>query len=1399
MRDKARLSCVLVGESNLLARCAEVLADRGHHLAAIITTDSAIPNGANVHRSIAEARQSLTEQPDLLFSIVNRSVLSADDIALPKVASINYHDSPLPAYAGVNAPSWAILQGETDHGVTWHLMSGEVDGGDLLVQRRFAIVEEETALSLSAKCFEHAVDSFGELLDQLEAGTLRGTAQDVSKRTVFAKSRRLPRQGIIRWTDTGAEISRFVRAAQLGPYENDFGLSKILLSEGTIVVVAKAAVMRERTNSAAGAIIEADRHHLQVAAGDGAVLKLEGLTLADGQTFEPDPALKGAVLPLLTLNEEQAIESATATAAKQENDLCAMLGNLPAPIRPEGLRPCKYHDTGEHVFEFDSDPQMTPGEVFAPILARLMKLNYSRPFTVAIAQQVPPVFMLQRPFVCREADTATLAEAINRAMTTSPIPVDLPLRFPILHASLFRLESISVCFSADTAPPTPNQGLLVWLNNRKLSLRFDASQIHASEAGVMAEVLMGRHPAETNSPAGFRSVHRRIAEHAISTPEAIAVEHAAEKLSYAGLHRRANALAAALHEHGASKESIYAILLPQSIEFVTAMLAVLQSGAAYLPLETSTPLHRLRGIVRDAKPLAVITDTAHAHLAAQLGVPVVRTDAPEPPAPPLANSATHPEDLAYVIYTSGSTGEPKGSMIEHGALAGFIEADVARNSIGPGDRVLQLCSTAFDASVEEIFSALCAGATLVIRPSNLLDSASAFLDFCENERLTIIGIYASMLGDVLAAMEQRGNFPATVRLATTGGEMVNAADAERWRKFFAARGVQAPKFLNVYGLTETTVANCCSDLSREPDLAGQVPIGQPLPGNRTKVVDQNLAEVPPGQAGELLIGGPQLARAYWNRPTLNAARFFQDRKDGTRWFRTGDLVRVSPAGQIYFEGRIDRQVKVNGVRIELEDIERAMQSHPEVTHAAAFLHRIPGGGEILAGCFSPANEGLEESLRQHLGQRLPAAMRPRRLVSVENFPLNDRGKTDQAALAREVDHRMGVWIAEPVESDDAALRVWREFFPWSDAGDAEESFFELGGDSLTAVRLLFRAEQETGVHLPVSSFFRDPNLGGLRRLLVAGKNDPAFEPLLTLQPHGEGTPVYILHGGDGDVVGYSGILNHLGKERPVYGVRSAAVLRGRGLPGTFEEAAADVTAAILAHRPQGSWILFGYSWAGTLAYETAVQLQAKTGRMPTVVMLDALAPLHRITRGERAVHFVLRFPRWVVRSWFGTRLLRFTRNLLLKLSPETRAALRERAEITIRRMPPSVARSPLGAKLMRAAGDVMARLANPRRSGAAVVGTDPTEHFFTLARRYNPSRLHGLEIHLIRADKHEISPFHNDVHFGWRDNGWQKTTGCVVHSHEIRSCNHNELLREPKCSDVAHWVRRISQEAGSIQ
>jgi thioesterase domain-containing protein/acyl carrier protein len=449
---------------------------------------------------------------------------------------------------------------------------------------------------------------------------------------------------------------------------------------------------------------------------------------------------------------------------------------------------------------------------------------------------------------------------------------------------------------------------------------------------------------------------------------------------------------------------------------------------------------------------------------------------------------------------------------------------------------------------------------------------------------------------------------------------------------------------------------------------------------------------------------------------------------------------------LYFEGRVDRQVKVQGVRIELEDVERAMLSHPDVTQAAAIVHRLADGREILAAFFSASQGGLEDGLRRHLESRLPAAMVPRRLARIAVFPINDRGKIDLGALHELIGSGTTPAGMAASETEDAALRVWKESFPWSDRERSDESFFDLGGDSLTAVHLLLRAEQEAGVHVPVSSFFTEPTLSGLRRLLGADQGDPAFNQLITLQPEGHGTPIYMLHGGSGDVTEYAGIVRRLGNARQILGVRSRTVLANGELPGTFEQMAAELVASIRSHRRDGGWILVGYSMAGMLAYETAIQLHLATGGVPVVIMIDSLAPLTRFSVAERVVHFLTHLPGWVLGAgWL--RRLRDAKNKLLRIPTKKRDS-----------------------------GSPAARR---------------TKHFFRLAEQYQPTRDPRVEIDLVRASVHSMTPLFLDLHYGWEDNGWRRATGSMVRVHSIDAPNRGVLLREPKCREVADVIRAI--------
>jgi len=1352
--ERQTFTCLLIGESSLLPRCAEALTGRGHRVVATVTPDASIAVGENVYPSLGDARLRLEERPDFLFSIVNRVVLKPEEIAFPKLAAINFHDSPLPAYAGVNAPSWAIFYGETSHGVTWHLMRPEVDAGNILVQRQFPMAEDETALSLSAKCFEQGLDGFLELIGKIEAGNISGVPQDISRRTLFPRSKRLPRQGIICWTESAAQICRFVRAGQLGPYANDFGLPKILLPNGGLMAVGHAAVGAVLEGVAAGTIFARDAGVLSIIGGDGRVVRISELSELDGRVFDPPESLLGSKLPLLSPEQEEETEKAGLDAAKREVELLACFKNLPAPLRPWGLRPFKFHNHGEHVFEKAFESHATAGEILAPALDLLLSEEEGRPSLVGLYKKPLIGFMAVQPFISRSGNCKALAHSIDRQFAAPAVPVDLPARFPEARGAWMRIESIAVCLANDSEPEVANPGLLVCSAKGRLVLRFAASQIGRSDAAEMAAFLFGEASApRSQNPDSLQLVHQRISEQAANAPDAIAVVSGMEVMTYGTLERRSNFLAAKLRIHGAGRESAFALLLPQGIHFPAAVVGVLKSGSAYIPLETSMPLHRLRSIVRDARPLGVITDQAHLHIARQLIEDVIVADFEEGTVPFDGEVLIDPEDLAYLIYTSGSTGEPKASMIEHRALAHFIDADIKRNSIGPGDRILQLCSLGFDASVEEIFSALCSGANLVVRPATLLDSAQSFLNFCEESRLTIIGIYASMLGDLTVAMERSGRFPESVRLATTGGEMVNAGDAQRWRDFFAKRSLLPPRLLNVYGLTETTVANFTADLSLPGEFADDVPIGTPLPGNMARIVDDNLADVPVGEIGELLLAGPQLARAYWNRGAITSQRFFIDPADGTRWFRTGDFVRSSPGGSLYFAGRVDRQVKVNGVRIELEEIERAMLAHPDVAHAAVVLHRTKNSREIFAGFFSPAREGLGERLRRHLEQRLPEAMRPRRLIGVEVFPVNDRGKTDYAALTTQLEKSSGAEGKGRGNGEDAVSHVWQDFFPWCDPSDTHESFFNLGGDSLLAVRLLLRIEQDSGAHIPVSSFFREPSQAGLRKLIASDQSDCANEPVIPLQPEGKSPLIYIVHSFDGDVGGYSELIKSLGSHQPIFGVRSRAILGTEGLPATMEKAAAEVLDSIIGQGGKPPKILIGYSWAGILAYEVAVRCCREFNAKPLVIMIDTVAPVPRFHRIDFLLHILRSIPRWAMRTGPRGWIRSLKRILFSNSKPEPKD------HKTIYRTSKSI-----------------------------------SDHFLGLTDNFQATEEPHLEVHLIRATAAwtQTTPLDTGgIQNSKRDYGWQRTSGAKIQIHSIASNNHLDLLRPPKTLVLAETIRGI--------
>ncbi|HEX5759074.1 MAG TPA: amino acid adenylation domain-containing protein [Thermoanaerobaculia bacterium] len=607
-----------------------------------------------------------------------------------------------------------------------------------------------------------------------------------------------------------------------------------------------------------------------------------------------------------------------------------------------------------------------------------------------------------------------------------------------------------------------------------------------------------------------RCLHELFEERARRSPEAVAVEGGGEALSYAELDRRADRLAARLRALGVGPEAVVGLALERSPALIVALLAVLKAGGAYLPLDPAYPEARLAAMIDDARPAVLLAQRRWAPRlpAAAARLLLIDGEDPRPTAGhgPNAAPAVDPRNPAYVIYTSGSTGRPKGVVVEHRAIAAYAASAAAAFGLRPEDRVLQFASISFDASAEEIYPTLASGATLVLRPDDMASSIPGFLRELERLRITVLDVPTAYWHELVEGLGREGSLPHCVRLVVLGGEQVLPEPLALWR----AKVGPGVRLLNTYGPTETTVVATACDLTTG---AAEAPIGRPVAGAFAYVLDRRGGPAPPGVPGELHVGGTGLARGYLGRAEATAERFVPDpfaSVPGARLYRTGDLARWRPDGELEFLGRVDRQVKVRGYRVELGEIEAALRAHPAVREAAVAVRRAPQGDARLAAYLvrdgGPAGNGgaasaaaevspLADDLRGFLAARLPEFMVPVVYLDLPALPRTASGKVDRRALPepRGVHPAGGDgYVAPASELERRIAAVWRDLLGVERIG-AADNFFELGAHSLLLVRAHGRLRQALGRELTVVDLFRHPTVGALARHLGSTEERPAFE------------------------------------------------------------------------------------------------------------------------------------------------------------------------------------------------------------------------------------------------------------------------------------------------------------------
>jgi amino acid adenylation domain-containing protein len=572
-------------------------------------------------------------------------------------------------------------------------------------------------------------------------------------------------------------------------------------------------------------------------------------------------------------------------------------------------------------------------------------------------------------------------------------------------------------------------------------------------------------------------LHELFAAQAKLTPQSVAAVMGNQQWTYAELDERANRIAGRLQQLGVKPEERVGIFVQRSLEMTAGMLGVLKAGAAYVPLDPAYPEERIKLMVRDADVRVVLTQS---WLAGQLpaGVgQVVNLDEgweTEAPAPYQAPQAS-PDNLAYVIYTSGSTGIPKGVMISHRSAVNHMLWMQATFSVTEVDRVLQKTPFNFDASMWELFLPLMTGACVVLARDGGHTESDYLVQVAAEQKVTILQVVPSLLRMLLDEPGLRNC--KSLRLLFSGGETL---PAELPARFFAQLDAG---LINFYGPTEATIDATFWICKREGEET--VPIGHPLANYQIHILDDQQQLVPEGESGELYIGGIGLSRGYLNRPDLTAESFVPDPfsdEPGQRLLRTGDLARRRADGAVEFMGRADHQVKLRGLRIELDEIEATLEQHPAVRHAAVILREFASGDHRLVGYVLPKN-GIQPSpaeLRAFLGEKLPMTMVPSVFVLLETLPLLPNGKLNRRALpmpdmTRELESD---YVAPGTPLEETLATIWAEVLGQKQIG-IHDNFFDLGGHSLLATRILSRVREVLRIEIPLRSLFQTPTIAGM--------------------------------------------------------------------------------------------------------------------------------------------------------------------------------------------------------------------------------------------------------------------------------------------------------------------------------
>ena len=702
-------------------------------------------------------------------------------------------------------------------------------------------------------------------------------------------------------------------------------------------------------------------------------------------------------------------------------------------------------------------------------------------------------------------------------------------------------------------------------------------------------------------------VHQLFEEQVERTPDAVALVCENRQLTYSELNRRANQLAHKLQSLGVGPDVMVGICIERSLEMVVGLLAILKAGGAYVPLDLTYPEQRLAGMLDDLHAPVVLCRSGWMEGLIQESSTVLPVENwPELTAGKSSEnpqSAVSFDNLAYMLYTSGSTGKPKGVLIPHRGLTNYLSWCTSAYNAIEGRGAPVHTPIGFDLTITSLFPPLLCGRGVVLIPEDpTLETLTAELQSGNFSLVKLTPAHLEALSHKLSGDETE----TLARTFVIGGEALTGQALHFWRKRYPDM-----RLINEYGPTEATVGCCVYEVPSGPVPAAAVPIGRPIANVRLYVLDRHLQPVPVGIPGELHIGGDGLARGYHRRPELTAEKFIADpigSDPEARLYKTGDLVRYRPDGNLEFLGRIDDQVKIRGFRIELSEIEATLTEHPGVREAVVIAHESAVGDRRLAAYVVLDREGAtsEQELRIFLKQRLPDYMLPATYNFLNALPLTSNAKIDRKTLpppSQASEDRTSKLDLPRDELERRLLKIWEEVLAARPIG-VRDNFFDLGGNSLLAIKMLARVEKTLARKPPMGAMFRAPTIEELATLL---RNPVRLEApgVFEIQSKGWRPPFFCMGAGP-----MFRILAHaLGLDQPFL---SVPLPETDDLPTPYrlQDIAGYCVRKMQERQAEGPYFLGGWSDAGVLAYEMARQIQQQGHRVGLLVLFDAENPAY---------------------------------------------------------------------------------------------------------------------------------------------------------------------------------------------